>query len=78
MVTLPAASVPTLMPSTRRNEAVGSEVGLGVGKEVGGADGTAVGNAVGNGDGDVVGREVGSGDGLAVGWPKTSPSLTHM
>ena len=78
MVTLPAASVPTLTPSTRRKEAVGSEVGLGVGREVGSADGTAVGSAVGSGDGSVVGRDVGSGDGLAVGWPKTSPSLTHM
>ena len=75
MVTLPTASVPTLTPSTRRKEAVGSEVGLG---EVGSADGTAVGSAVGSGDGSVVGRDVGSGDGLAVGWPKTSPSLTHM
>ena len=66
MVTLPALPVPTLMPSTRKKEAVGSGVGLGVGSEVGSADGTAVGSAVG------------SGVGLAVGWPNTSPPLTHM
>ena len=34
MVTLPALPVPTLMPSTRKKEAVGSGVGLGVGSEV--------------------------------------------
>ena len=66
MVTLPALPVPTLMPSTRKKEAVGSGVGLGVGCEVGAPDGIAVGSAVGR------------GVGLAVGWPNTSPPLTHM
>ena len=67
MVTLPALPVPTLMPSTRKKEAVGSGVGLGVGCKVGASDGIAVGSAVGAA---VVG--------LAVGWSKTSPPLTHM